>query len=105
MSKQIKKTTYSDIAHLSGVSLATISRILTNSTSVKAETKQKVLDAIKKLGYNTADFFKAPKEAVRGLIIFNIPTLDNPFYGKNGRRFFGFIKTYEGCRSYPCKSY
>ena len=81
MPKQIKKTTYSDIAHLSGVSLATISRILTNSTSVKAETKQKVLDAMKKLGYNTADFFKAPKEAVRGLIIFNIPTLDNPFYG------------------------
>ena len=81
MPKQIKKTTYSDIAHLSGVSLATISRILTNSTSVKAETKQKVLDAMKKLGYNTADYFKESKEAVRGLIIFNIPTLDNPFYG------------------------
>ena len=80
MSHTIKKNTYSDIAKLSGVSLATISRVLTKSTSVKEITRQKVLDAMKQLGYDTAEYLLSPQNIGGNIIIFNIPSLDNPFY-------------------------
>jgi len=44
------KTIY-DVAHLAKVSMATVSRVINKPEIVKEETRNRVLDAIKKLGY------------------------------------------------------
>jgi LacI family transcriptional regulator len=45
------KPTIYDVAKLSGVSIATISRVLNSPEKVKVETRTRVLDAIDKLGF------------------------------------------------------
>lgn len=46
------KSTIYDVADLAGVSISTVSRILNDRGRVKAETKVKVLEAIKRLNYS-----------------------------------------------------
>lgn len=77
-----KKVTYVKIARESGVSIATVSRVLNNHPYVKDETRKKVLDAMDILGYNTNEIIIKPKSINNGLIIFNIPSLRNPFYSQ-----------------------
>jgi DNA-binding LacI/PurR family transcriptional regulator len=51
---KIKRVTISDVAREAGVSIAAVSRILNNSYdgfSARPETKERVFDAVKKLGY------------------------------------------------------
>ncbi|AEV28758.1 transcriptional regulator [Sphaerochaeta pleomorpha str. Grapes] len=79
MVKEANKITYSKIAELSGISMATISRVMNNSTNVKEETRRTVMDAMRQLGYDTTDL-EAIAAKSNDLLIFNIPSLDNPFY-------------------------
>ena len=43
--------TLADVAHLAGVSLATASRVLTGSASVRPQTRDRVEQAMTRLGY------------------------------------------------------
>lgn len=45
------RVTIYEVAQAAGVSLATVSRVINNTTSVKEETRNKVMSVIKKLGY------------------------------------------------------
>ena len=45
------RVTIYEVAKASGVSLATVSRVINNSDTVKEDTKKKVMAVIKKLGY------------------------------------------------------
>ncbi|MBR4456701.1 MAG: LacI family DNA-binding transcriptional regulator [Solobacterium sp.] len=47
----MKRVTIYDVAKEAGVSLATVSRVINGSTVVKEPTRQRVQDAIEKLGY------------------------------------------------------
>jgi len=49
--EEMKRVTIYSVAHEAGVSLATVSRVINGSDVVRAETKQKVQDAIVRLGY------------------------------------------------------
>lgn len=51
ISDEKKKVTIYSVAHEAGVSLATVSRVINDSSLVKEETRKKVEDAIIKLGY------------------------------------------------------
>ncbi len=73
------KVTYEEIARESGISLATISRVVNKSSSVTEKTRQKVIAAMQKSGINTEELDLAPVPG-RNMIIFNVPTLHNPFY-------------------------
>ncbi len=75
-----KKTTYLEISQLSGVSMSTISRVLNNSPEVTQKTRDKVLSTMESLGYNTSEYIISSNTKSSNLIIFNIPSLDNPFY-------------------------
>ncbi len=75
-----KKTTYLEISQLSGVSMSTISRVLNNSPEVTQKTREKVLSAMESLGYSVSEYLIANNTKASNLIIFNIPSLDNPFY-------------------------
>ncbi len=88
MTDSQKKITYSAIADRSGISIATISRVINNSSNVKDDTRKKVIEAMKSLGYDTSAL-EANTSRTNDLIIFNIPSLDNPFYSliiKGGRK-------------------
>ncbi len=80
MALDTKKATYSEISRLSGISMSTISRILNNTTSVTSDTKEKVFSAMTELGFDISEYLTATAPKSSDLIIFNIPTLDNPFY-------------------------
>ncbi|MDR0527067.1 MAG: LacI family DNA-binding transcriptional regulator [Spirochaetaceae bacterium] len=75
-----EKITYQYLAGKTGFSVATISRVLSGTDSVRAETKAALLKKIEELGYEPADFAVREKRSSGGIIIFNLPSLENPFY-------------------------
>lgn len=72
--------TIKDVAKLAGVSTSTVSYVLNNNKSLKAETKQRVMDAVKQLGYRPnliARSLKTRKTSTIGIII---PDIANTFF-------------------------
>ena len=53
------KITVNDISQEAGVSIATVSRVLNNSSNVREDTRRRVLEAIDKLGYSPNAFAQA----------------------------------------------
>ncbi len=71
-----------DIAQLASVSTATVSRVINNSSSVKEETRKKVLEVIKAKNYRpniTAQNLAKKETNTIGVVI---PDLENPFFSK-----------------------
>jgi DNA-binding LacI/PurR family transcriptional regulator len=73
-------TTIHDVAHAAGVSVATVSRVFTRPSTVRDETRERVLSAAGGLGYQ-------PNRAARGLITGKtgniglvVPDLGNPYF-------------------------
>jgi len=75
-------TPIQEVAMRARVSVATVSRVLNNSTGVKQETRIKVLQAMKDLHYrpNLSGRFLRKNET--RLILVLLPTISNPFYAK-----------------------
>lgn len=73
------KLSYQQIADKSGISIATISRVFNKSQSVSEEKRSQVISAIAELGVDPLTLDLTPR-AKDNLIIFNVPTLKNPFY-------------------------
>lgn len=73
-------TSIKDVAREAGVSIATVSRVLNDIDVVNEDTKKKVLDAIKKLGYRpniVARSLKTQRTKTIGILI---PDISNQFY-------------------------
>lgn len=69
-----------DVAKEARVSIATVSRVLNNIDVVNEDTKQRVKDAIEKLGYRpniVARSLKTQRTRTVGIIV---PDISNPFY-------------------------
>src|SRR5665647_932739 len=69
-----------DVAKEARVSIATVSRVLNNIDVVNGDTKQRVKDAIEKLGYRpniVARSLKTSKTRTVGIIV---PDISNQFY-------------------------
>lgn len=71
------KTTLTQIAGRAGVSIATVSRILNDTGRVAPATRQKVLQAIRDLEYDSA--LKCPTPVYRTILAL-VPDFVNPFY-------------------------
>ncbi|MEF2978513.1 LacI family DNA-binding transcriptional regulator [Subtercola sp. YIM 133946] len=72
-------TTLTDVAELAGVSLATASKAINGVSQVRAETRQKVLDAAAALSFTPNPFAKALNSATTGTIGMLTQDLDNRF--------------------------
>ncbi len=74
--------TIKDVAKEAGVSIATVSRVLNNSPRVNEETKKKVLEAIKKLGYspNVVARSLAKKSLKTNVISIMVPFFTRDFF-------------------------
>ncbi|MBW0767301.1 LacI family DNA-binding transcriptional regulator [Mammaliicoccus lentus] len=78
----MNKISIYDVAKLANVSQSTVSRVLNNYPYIKPETKQKVLNAIKELGFSPNEIARGlanNKTNTIGLIIENI---SNSFYSE-----------------------
>ena len=77
-----KKLSMVDIAKLSGVSIATVSRIINKNGRYSKETEQRVLDVIEKSGYQlnlNAKSLRTNKSQTIGVIV---PDITNEFFAK-----------------------
>lgn len=76
----IEKVSIKEIAKMTGVSVATVSRVINNNGRFSEETRQKVLTAIKKTGYKQnkmAVGLRINKSHMIGIIV---PDITNEFY-------------------------
>lgn len=71
-----------DVARLAGVSVATVSRVINDSDAVHDTTRQKVLDAIKELGYRPNLLGRHLRRTETRLVLVLLPTISNPFYSR-----------------------
>lgn len=72
-----RKTIY-DIAMLSGVSPATVSRYLNNSGTVSAPLRQRIASAIARLDYRPNPVARALANRRTGIVALLVPSIDNP---------------------------
>lgn len=77
-----KNVTIIDIAKETGLSVATVSRVLNQHNVVREETRQKVLDAAKRLGYQENYLAKSLSTTTSNMIGMLIPDIRTPFYGR-----------------------
>ncbi len=78
-------TSIKDVAKAAGVSTATVSRVLAKNAPIKAETRERVLQAVARLSYRPnliARSLRAQKSARIGLVVSDIR---NPFFTAIGR--------------------
>ena len=77
---EIKMVTSHDVARLAGVSQPTVSRALRDNPKVSKETKQRVRDAAKALGYVLSETGRALSSGRTRRIGLLLTDLDNQFY-------------------------
>jgi DNA-binding LacI/PurR family transcriptional regulator len=71
-----------DVAEKAGVSRSTVSRVLTNSNRVGQETKQKVLAAMKELGYQPSRAAQVLRNKKTMLIAVLVPRIANSIFAE-----------------------
>lgn len=83
-SKKHRKTvTMRDVARAANVSQSTVSRVLNPSPSkvpISEETRQKILDAVKELGYHPNQHARSLRGKKNYMIAIMIADISNPFY-------------------------
>ena len=80
--KKNKKISIKEIAELSGVSVATVSRVINNNGRFSEETRKRVLDIIEKYDYTTnmaAKSLRISKSKTIGVIV---PDINNLFFAE-----------------------
>ncbi len=78
--------TVKDVARLAGVSVGTVSKVLSHDSTVKPARREKVLKAVEDLGYKpnqAARALRTKKVNVIGLVV---PDITNPFFAKLAMR-------------------
>jgi LacI family transcriptional regulator len=80
--KGVRRPTLHDVAREAGVSARTVSRVLNDEPRISAETRQRVLDVVRRLGFRrnvmARNMRVGARDAAVGLVI---PDLANPFFG------------------------
>jgi DNA-binding LacI/PurR family transcriptional regulator len=75
---KVPKTTIIDIAAASGVSIATVSRILNNKPDVADETRERVLRVMDEIGFAPQSAWRQIRSGRTGLIAMHVPQDFNP---------------------------
>jgi len=72
--------TIQDVARAAGVSVATVSRVLNNSSSVSKNTRDSVMQAIKHLNYQPNLLGRNLRRTETRMVLVLLPNISNPFY-------------------------
>lgn len=76
----MKNSTITSVAERAGVSVATVSRVLTGKGTVSKSTKQRVLQAAQQLNYRDGTLPSSVRRQKSGLVLVLVPRLANAFY-------------------------
>jgi LacI family transcriptional regulator, repressor for deo operon, udp, cdd, tsx, nupC, and nupG len=71
-----------DVAKRAGVSIATVSRVLSRPDAVASATRRRVMQAVTYLGYTTNAAGKHLRTQKSDKILVTIPDISNPFYSR-----------------------
>lgn len=74
--------TIEEVAKLAGVSVATVSRVLNNSETVRPRTAEKVLHAIRELDYTPNQSARNLRRSESHVILTLAPNFSNPYYSR-----------------------
>ncbi|MBB4234478.1 LacI family DNA-binding transcriptional regulator [Rhizobium esperanzae] len=77
-----KMPTVKDVAEYAGVSVGTVSRVLSGEAAVKPMLREKVNDAISALGYRPNVTARALRTSRTDVIGFIVPDITNPFFAQ-----------------------
>ena len=88
--------TIGEVARYAGVSVATVSRVLNNSESVKPATAQRVLAAIRELDYIPNQSARNLRRSESRVILTLAPNFSNPYYSSI---LTGFLKMLDAHRA------
>jgi DNA-binding LacI/PurR family transcriptional regulator len=72
-----EKKTIKEIASMAGVSIATVSRVMNHKTTVKEDTRRKVLEVMEKIGFNPSSVLVT--DYTSRAILLCVPHFSNPF--------------------------
>ena len=78
--------TMTDVAKLAGVSTMTVSNVLNDRPHVRAELRQRVLDAVDASGYVMNNAARSLRRGSTGVIGLAVPELDRPYFGQLAAR-------------------
>lgn len=78
----MKKVTIYDVAKLANCSTATVSLVLSDSKRIPATTKQRVLKAVKELGYTPSFIAQSLNKKNSNTIGVIIPNIENPLFSE-----------------------
>ena len=71
-----------EVAKRAGVSIATVSRVLSRPEAVAVTTRRKVMQAVAQLGYAPNSAGKHLRTAKSGKLLVIVPDISNPFYSR-----------------------
>src|SRR5690606_40421408 len=69
-----------DVAKRAGVSIATVSRALNDSSRISPETRRRVLEVAEELGYQSNDLARSLAGKATQTIALLLPDITNPFF-------------------------
>jgi DNA-binding LacI/PurR family transcriptional regulator len=72
--------TIKEIAKAAGVSIGTVSNVLNGLATVRAEARERVLEAIEELGYQPSMLGRALRKEKTNMIVMIVPDITNPFF-------------------------
>lgn len=75
------RATIRDIADLAGVSIATVSRVLNDRPDVAPETRENVLQVVRKHGFTTNRSGRSPATSRAGVIGLTLPLVNDAYFG------------------------
>lgn len=75
-------TTIKDIAKAAGVSISTVSRVLTASQTVDQEKKERVMKAVRELNYVPNNNARNLRKTQSQTVMILVKTIENPFFQK-----------------------
>lgn len=73
--------TISDVAQLSGASPATVSRVMNGKPRVNPELRERVLAAVKELGYQPNKVARSLRTRASSVLALMVSDISNPFFG------------------------
>lgn len=80
MSHKSRRPTMKDVAELAGVSIQTVSVVVNNKPEVTGETRERVLSAIKELGYRPYAVARSLRTGSTRTIALVVSDITNPFF-------------------------
>jgi len=84
-----------DIAEYLNISVSTVSRVVTGKDRVRADTREKVLEAVKKFNYHPNDVARSLKKKSTNVLAIVVPDITNSFFAMVFKGFESVVRQHK----------